>query len=80
MVTAEVDSHVEQQASEVLADIGLTTSDVLRMTLEKVAQEKTLPSGLRRPNAATVAAMKESDAGEGTRYATVDALFEDLGL
>jgi DNA-damage-inducible protein J len=80
IVTAEVDATVEREASEVLADLGLTASDVLRMTLEKLASEKSLPSALRRPNAITTAALQDADAGVGTHYTTVDDLFGDLDL
>jgi DNA-damage-inducible protein J len=80
VVTATIDSALERDASEVLADLGLTTSDVLRMTLEKVAHDKALPAAIRRPNATTVAAIEEADRGEGTRYESVDAMFEELGI
>ena len=80
VVTATIDLTLERDASEVLADLGLTTSDVLRMTLEKLAHDKVLPDAIRRPNAKTVAALEESDRGEGTRYQSVDAMFEELGI
>jgi hypothetical protein len=34
----------------------------------------------KRPNAATINAMKELDAGKGTRFADAEALFKDLGI
>jgi DNA-damage-inducible protein J len=80
VVTAEVDENLAREASDVLADIGLTTSDVLRMTLEKVARDKVLPDAVRSPNAETREAMASADRGEGTRYRSVDGLFEELGF
>ena len=80
VVTAEIDAKLEREASEVLADIGLTTSDILRMALEKIVREKELPHVPHTPNAETIAALEQADCGEGTRYRTTQAMFEDLGL
>jgi hypothetical protein len=32
------------------------------------------------PNAATIIAMKQLDAGKGTRFADAEALFKELGI
>ena len=32
------------------------------------------------PNATTIAAMQSADRGEGTRFTSADALFDDLGI
>jgi DNA-damage-inducible protein J len=80
VVTAEIDAKLEREASEVLADIGLTTSDILRMALEKVVRDKGLPHVSHVPNSETIATLEEADRGEGMRYRTTEAMFEDLGL
>ena len=79
VVRARVNEEVKEQAAAVLAAMGLTVSDLLRMTLTKVANEKALPFD-PSPNAETVKAMRELDSGKGTRYASPEAMFEELGI
>ena len=44
--------------------MGLSVSDVIRMVLLRVAEEKRLPFIVQVPNATTARAMKELDDGE----------------
>ncbi|MEK6385776.1 MAG: type II toxin-antitoxin system RelB/DinJ family antitoxin [Paraburkholderia tropica] len=43
VVRARVDRQVKEEASNVLARVGLSVSDVIRMPLTRVATDKTLP-------------------------------------
>jgi DNA-damage-inducible protein J len=43
-----------------LAEFGLTVSDIVRMTLTRVAKDHAVPLELKIPNAETQAAMRES--------------------
>ena len=61
-VRARIDGRLKDEAAAVLADMGLTVSDVVRMTLTRVAKDKALPFELKVPNAETRAAMEESRA------------------
>ena len=61
-VRARIDERLKDEAAAVLADMGLTVSDVVRMTLTRVAKDKALPFELKVPNAETRAAMEESRA------------------
>lgn len=62
LVRARIDEDVKNQAAAVLAEMGLTVSDVVRMTLTRVAKDKALPFELKVPNAETRAAMEETRA------------------
>jgi len=42
-VRARIDGHVKDEAAHVLADMGLTVSDAIRLMLMRVAAEKALP-------------------------------------
>lgn len=79
VVRARVNEEIKEQAAAVLSDMGLTVSDLLRITLTKVAHEKALPFPLN-PNAETVKAMRELDSEKGTRYASPEAMFKELGI
>ncbi|WP_255799943.1 type II toxin-antitoxin system RelB/DinJ family antitoxin [Escherichia coli] len=48
-VRARIDEDLKNQAADVLAGMGLTISDLVRITLTKVAREKALPFDLREP-------------------------------
>lgn len=59
-VRARIDGKLKDEASEVLAEFGLTVSDIVRMTLTRVAKDRAVPLELKVPNAETRAAMEES--------------------
>lgn len=57
-VRARIDEDLKNQAADVLAGMGLTISDTVRITLTKVAREKALPFDLREPNQLTIQSIK----------------------
>ncbi len=80
-VRARIDEKIRDEAAMVLADLGLTVSDVVRMTLTRVAKDKALPLDLKVPNAETRAAMEESRTlvqSNKNAFNSADALFETL--
>jgi DNA-damage-inducible protein J len=79
-VRARINEAVKQQATAVLADMGLTVSDAVRILLTKVAKEKALPFDLT-PNALTAKTLRKSERGKDVHYAKdAEALFTDLGI
>ena len=64
VVRARIDEHIKEEATVVLAAMGLTVSDAFRIMLTRVAREKALPFEPLKPNAATIAAMKAARAGK----------------
>lgn len=81
VVRARVDEKVKDEATAVLAHFGLTVSDVVRMTLSRVANDKAVPFELKVPNDETIAAMKESERllkSRRHRYKTAEELFNAL--
>lgn len=64
LVTTRINESVKQEAAQVLASMGLTVSDAVRLLLTKVAKEKALPFEVWQPNAETVAAMQAARAGQ----------------
>jgi DNA-damage-inducible protein J len=81
LVRARVDAALKNEAAAVLAEMGLTVSDVVRIALTKIAKEKALPFDLRTPNALTAATLAKSARGEDL-HAAKDAadLFDQLGI
>ncbi|HVZ69927.1 MAG TPA: type II toxin-antitoxin system RelB/DinJ family antitoxin [Rhizomicrobium sp.] len=54
------DADLKDEATAVLAELGLTVPDIVRMTLTRVAKDLAVPLELKVPNAETRAAMEES--------------------
>lgn len=64
LVQARIDHEVKEEAAHVLAAMGLTVSDAVRLLLTRIATEKQLPFAPLAPNAETIAAIKESRRGK----------------
>jgi len=64
VVRARIDEHIKEEATVVLAAMGLTVSDAFRILLTRVAREKALPFEPLIPNDKTIAAMKEARQGK----------------
>ncbi|WP_396435154.1 type II toxin-antitoxin system RelB/DinJ family antitoxin [Limnohabitans sp.] len=64
VVRARIDEHIKEEASVVLAAMGLTVSDALRMMLTRVEREKSLPFDPMVPNATTIKAMRDARRGK----------------
>jgi DNA-damage-inducible protein J len=80
-VRARIDEGLKNEAADVLADMGLTVSDVVRMVLTRIAKDKALPFELKTPNAETRAAMEEARAilkARNARFANGQALIDAL--
>jgi len=80
-VRARIDQDIKDDATAVLDSLGLTVSDVMRMTLTRIALEKALPIELTRPNAQTLAAIEDArdiKRKKRDRHETGNALFQAL--
>ncbi len=72
LVKTRIDSTVKEEAAAVLATMGLTVSDAVRLLLTRVAHDHALPFDPLIPNAETVAAMLEARAGLVPSVAAVE--------
>ena len=80
-VRARIDEGLKDEAAAVLAEMGLTVSDVVRMTLTRVAKDKALPFELKVPNVETRTAMQESRESmkaDRPRFSDVESLIHVL--
>ena len=78
VVRARIDGQVKERAARVLADMGLSVSDAIRLLLVRVAAEKALPFEIKVPNAETRAAMAELERQAGKSFDSVADLMADL--
>ena len=78
VVRARIDARVKEKAAKVLAEMGLSVSDAIRLLLVRVAAEKALPFEIKAPNAETRAAMAELERGAGKSFDSVIDLMAEL--
>ncbi|MFY9641459.1 MAG: type II toxin-antitoxin system RelB/DinJ family antitoxin [Rhodomicrobium sp.] len=78
VVRARIDPRIKEEASAVLAAMGLTVSDAFRIMLTRIAREKALPFEPLVPNEETIAAMREARAGNLESFDSVEALMASL--
>jgi DNA-damage-inducible protein J len=79
LVQTRINGAVKEEAAAVLAAMGLTVSDAVRLMLTRVAHDKALPFEPLRPNAETITAMEEARRGENMKsYPSFKALLADL--
>ena len=71
LVQTRIDGAIKTEAAAVLAAMGLTASDAVRLMLTKVAKEHALPFDPLIPNAKTIAAIKKARAGKLPRAKSI---------
>ena len=80
-VRARIDEGLKNEAAAVLADMGLTVSDVVRIVLTMVAKEKALPFEMGVANKLTTETLAKSERGEDVHHAKdADDLCRQLGI
>lgn len=81
LVRARINEGVKKQAVEVLDQMGLSVSDMIRITLTKVANERRVPFDMYVPNAETAEALAKSERGEDLHRAdSTEDLFKQLDI
>lgn len=80
VVRARIPAEMKDKAMEALDRMGLSASDLIRLTFLRVAEEGRLPFDVQVPNRATRKAMAELEAGKGRRFDGAEDLFDDLDI
>ncbi|HWR80032.1 MAG TPA: type II toxin-antitoxin system RelB/DinJ family antitoxin [Pseudomonas sp.] len=78
LVQTRIDGAIKEEAAAVLAAMGLTVSDAVRLMLTRVAHDKALPFEPLTPNAVTVQAMKDARAGKVFKANNIKGLMAEL--
>ncbi len=80
VVRSRISAEVKEQATAVLEDLGLSVSDLMRITLTRVAKDGAIPFELN-PNKLTRETLRKSARGEEVHRAKdADDLFDQLGI
>ncbi len=80
LIQTQIDDAVKMEATTVLAAMGLTISDAIRLMLIKVAHDHELPFDPFIPNIETIAAMEEARTGQLQSAETIDKFMEVIEL
>jgi DNA-damage-inducible protein J len=80
LVKARIPQDTKERAVAALNKIGLSTSDVIRLVMMRVADEGRLPFEVNTPNVTTRNAIEELETGRGKRFKSAEAMFNDLEI
>jgi DNA-damage-inducible protein J len=78
VIRARINSKIKDEATAVLASIGLTPSAAYCLLMTKIAFEKALPFDPLIPNEETIEAIRAARRGELIPVASVKDLFQDM--
>ena len=78
IVQARIDGEIKEEATVVLAAMGLTVSDAVRMLLTRIARERALPFDPWVPNETTISAIIDSRTGNVEKFDSIESLMADL--
>jgi DNA-damage-inducible protein J len=79
LVQTRIDGAIKDEAAAVLAAMGLTVSDAVRLLLTRIAREHSLPFDPLVPNEETIQAMKDCRNKVGVvSFNSVEDLMADL--
>lgn len=80
-IRARVSPELKSQAEKVLAELGLTPSEAMRLFYQQVSKQKALPFRMRVPNALTRKTLDDAEAGRNlTHAADTDDMFRKMGI
>ncbi len=81
MVRARVSPALKIEAEGILARIGLSASDAIRLFYHQVTLHDGVPFDLQVPNATTSRTLRDADAGKNLKqYADTSELFRKLKI
>ena len=73
-MSIKMEPELHDQFMAVVAETHMPAAQVVRQLMRKFIALHEMP------NQTTISAMQSADRGEGTRFESVDDLFEDLGI
>ncbi|MFN2381018.1 MAG: type II toxin-antitoxin system RelB/DinJ family antitoxin [Guyparkeria sp.] len=80
VVRSRIDRETKRKAMAALEEMGMTTSEAIRLLMVRIGEEKRLPFPVEVPNYRTRQAMAELETGNGTRASSAEDAFRQLGI
>ena len=80
-ITIRVKPEIKDKAQAILKEMGMSTSEAIDLFLTYIVLRKNFPSELQIPNETTLKTFQDSESGKNMKtFATVDELYQDLGI
>ena len=76
-IRARVEPELKSEAEAILKEVGLSSSEAMRLFLFQIVRQRGLPFEVKIPNAETIAAIEELEAGKGVRVNSLEDLLDD---
>ena len=77
-IRARVEPELKSEAEAILKEVGLSSSEAMRLFLYQIVRQRGLPFEVKIPNAETMAAIEELEAGKGVRVNSLEDLLDDV--
>ncbi len=78
MIHARIEPSLKMETEKMLGELGLNMTQAITLFLQQVRLQKGLPFEVKLPTKETQKALKELETRDGKKFASVDALFDDL--
>ena len=76
-INARIDKELKAEGEQVLTQLGLSTTDLIKLTFRQLVMRQGLPFDIKIPTDETIAALSE-DLTNARRFDSVDELMDDL--
>ncbi len=81
VIHARIDADLKRAAESVLEQLGLSSSEAVRIFYRQIALNQGIPFEVKIPNKMTAKTLDHSDRGEDVHLAKdADDLFDQLGI
>lgn len=77
-INARIEPRLKHHAEAILHDVGLSTAEAIRIFYIQICLNRGLPFEVKLPNEKTLSAIKELESGKGTKYDSVEEMWDDL--
>ena len=78
MIHARIEPSLKMETEKTLGELWLNMTQAITLFLQQVRLQKGLPFEVKLPTKETQKALKELETRDGKKFASVDALFDDL--
>lgn len=78
-MTLRIDAAIKKEATKYLGQLGLSTSEAVRLFLYSVVRHKGLPFEIKVPNKETEKILSQIEAGEKIETVSFEDILSELG-
>jgi DNA-damage-inducible protein J len=80
-INARMEPELKEQAERILDELGISTTDAIRLYFKQIVHRRGIPFDIRIPNPETQAAMEDARAGRDlTEHPSPEDHFKSAGI